>query len=129
MKKYLICKDIVNDEDYYDTTAYVQTDEEAEKGDLVVYMAGDTPMLAKIEKFMDELEAITSDRFFAESLKVVSMRDYLKKRAKEVQRAKLIKKMKEEIELNKLEETLKKNSECSPEMADLFAKYKQLNEQ
>jgi len=119
MKKYLICKDIVNDEDYYDTTAYVQTDEDAEKGDLVVYMAGDTPVLAKIEKFMDELEAITSDRFFAESLKVVSMRDYLKKRAKEVQRAKLI----------KIEETLKKNSECSPEMAYLFAKYKLLSEQ
>ena len=31
MKKYLICKDIVNDEDYYDTTAYVQTDENAER--------------------------------------------------------------------------------------------------
>ena len=128
MKRYLICVDVVND-DYYDSTAYVVTEENAEKGDLVVYISGDEPRLARVEKFMDELEAITSERYFAESLKVVSMRDYLKKRAKEVQKAKLVKMMKEQIEIQKLEDTLKKNSECSPEMADLFAKYKQLNEE
>lgn len=128
MKKYLICIDVVED-DYYETTSYVATDEAVEKGDLVVYMDGDSPRLAKVDRFMDELEAITSDRYFAECLKVVSMKEYLQRRAKEVQRAKLVKMMKEQIEIQKLEDTLKKNSECNDKMAELFAKYKELNEE
>ena len=55
------------------------------------------------------------------------MKAYMEKRAKEIQKAKLVKLMKEQMEISKLEESLRKNSECSEEMAKLFAQYKELN--
>ena len=85
------------------------------------------PSLAKVVNIMDELSAITSDKHFTESVKVVSMKAYTEKRAKEIQKAKLVKLMKEQMEIQKLEDTLKKNSECNEEMAKLFAQYKELN--
>ena len=62
---------------------------------------------------MDELSAITSDKHFLESVKVISMKEYLERRAKEIQKAKLVKLMKEQMEIQKLEDTLKKNSELT----------------
>lgn len=123
MTKYLICEDVY--EDY--GNLYISTDEEVEKNDLVVYMDYEKPSLAKVINFMDELSAITSDKHFLESVKVISMKEYLERRAKEIQKAKLVKLMKEQMEIQKLEDTLKKNSECNEEMAKLFAQYKELN--
>lgn len=123
MTKYLICEDVY--EDY--GNLYISTDEEVEKNDLVVYMDYEKPSLAKVVNFMDELSAITSDKHFLESVKVISMKEYLERRAKEIQKAKLVKLMKEQMEIQKLEDTLKKNSECNEEMAKLFAQYKELN--
>ena len=125
--KYLICRDVY--EDYDDSIIYISTEETTEKNDLVVYNAYSRPSLAKVINFMDELTAITSDYHFEPAIKVVSMKAYMEKRATEIKKAKLVKLMKEQMEIQKLEDTLKKNSECSPEMADLFAKYKQLNEE
>ncbi len=121
--KYLICKDCYEEYD----NIYVQTDEDAEKNDLVVYEGNEGTGLAKVVSIMDELTAITSDRYFINAIKVVSMKAYLEKRAKEIQKAKLVKLMKEQMEIQKLEDTLKKNSECNEEMAKLFAQYKELN--
>ena len=123
MSKYLICEDVY--EDY--GTIYISTEENVEKNDLVVYMDYERPSLAKVINFMDELSAITSDKHFLESVKIISMREYLENRAKEIQKAKLVKLMKEQMEIQKLEDTLKKNSECNEEMAKLFAQYKELN--
>ena len=123
MTKYLICEDVY--EDY--GNLYISTDEEVEKNDLVVYMDYEKPSLAKVVNFMDELSAITSDKHFLESVKVIYMIEYLERRAKEIQKAKLVKLMKEQMEIQKLEDTLKKNSECNEEMAKLFAQYKELN--
>ena len=126
MTKYLICKDVY--EEYDDCFIYISTDESAEKNDLVVYMDYERPSLAKVINFMDELSAITSDKHFIESIKVVSMKAYTEKRATEIKKAKLVKLMKEQMEIQKLEDTLKKNSECNEEMAKLFAQYKELNQ-
>jgi len=123
MKKYLICEDVY--EDY--GNLYISTEENVEKNDLVVYMDYERPSLAKVVNFMDELNAITSDKHFLDSVKVISMKEYLENRAKEIQKAKLVKLMKEQMEIQKLEDTLKKNSECNEEMAKLFAQYKELN--
>ena len=60
MKKYLICEDVY--EDY--GNLYISTDENVEKNDLVVYMDYERPSLAKVVNFMDELNAITSDKHF-----------------------------------------------------------------
>ncbi len=122
---YLICKDVY--EEYDDCVVYISTDENAEKNDLVVYMDYDRPSLAKVVNIMDELSAITSDKHFIDAVKIVSMKAYMEKRAKEIQKAKLVKLMKEQMEISKLEESLRKNSECSEEMAKLFAQYKELN--
>ncbi len=121
--KYLICKDCY--EEY--ENLYISTEEEAEKNDMVVYEGNDGPGLAKIVNIMDELTAITSDRYFLKAIKVVSMKAWLEKRATEIKKAKLVKLMKEQMEIQKLEDTLKKNSECNEEMAKLFAQYKELN--
>lgn len=124
MKKYLICSYV--NEDYDKVYVSVETENVIEKGDLVVFEDYDSPALAKVEKEMDELKAITSDYHFNECISLINMKDYLQKKAKEIQKAKLIKMMKEQIELQKLEDTLKKNSECNSTMAELFAKYKEL---
>lgn len=121
--KYLICKDCY--EEY--ENLYISTEEEAEKNDLVVYEGNENPGLAKVVNIMDELTAITSDRYFLKAIKVVSMKAWLEKRATEIKKAKLVKLMKEQMEIQKLEDTLKKNSECNEEMAKLFAQYKELN--
>ena len=123
--KYLICKDCYEEYD----NIYISTEEEVEKNDLVVYEGNDDPGLAKIVNIMDELTAITSDRYFLEAIKVISMKAYLESRAKAIKKAKLIKLMKEQMELQKMEDTLKKNAECNPKMADLYAKYKELSEE
>ena len=124
--KYLICKDF-NEDDY--DKVFISTEEEnVEKNDLVVYNNYDTPSLAKVIAFQDELTAITSDTHYLEAIKVVSMKQYLEKKAKEIQKAKLIKMMKEQIEISSLEEKLKKNSECNPEMSKLFEQYKSLSD-
>ena len=123
--KYLICKDCYEEFD----NIYISTEEEAEKNDLVVYEGNDGPGLAKIVNIMDELTAITSDRYFLEAIKVISMKAYLESRAKAIKKAKLVKLMKEQMELQKMEDTLKKNAECNPKMADLYAKYKELSEE
>lgn len=122
--KYLICKDCY--EEY--ENLYISTEEEAEKNDLVVYEGNENPGLAKVVNIMDELTAITSDRYFLKAIKVVSMKAWLEKRATEIKKAKLVKLMKEQMEIQKLEDTLKKNSECNEEMAKLFAQYKELNQ-
>lgn len=124
MKKYLICSYV--NENYEKVYVSVDTENVIEKGDLVVFEDYDMPALAKVEKEMDELKAITSDYHFNECISFVNMKDYLQKKAKEIQKAKLIKMMKEQIELQKLEDTLKKNSECNSTMAELFSKYKEL---
>ena len=124
MTKYLICKDCYEEYD----NIYVQTEEYAEKNDLVVYEGNEGPGLAKVVNLMDELTAITSDIYFIKSIKVVSMKGYMERRANEIKKAKLVKLMKEQMEIQKLEDTLKKNSECNEEMAKLFAQYKELNE-
>ena len=124
MTKYLICKDCYEEYD----NIYVQTEEYAEKNDLVVYEGNEGPGLAKVVNLMDELTAITSDIYFIKSIKVVSMKTYMEKRANEIKKAKLVKLMKEQMEIQKLEDTLKKNSECNEEMAKLFAQYKELNQ-
>lgn len=124
MKKYLICSYV--NEDYEKVYVSVDTENVIEKGDLVVFEDYDTYSLAKVEKEMDELKAITSDYHFNECISLINMKDYLQKKAKEIQKAKLIKMMKEQIELQKLEDTLKKNSECNSTMAELFSKYKEL---
>ncbi len=121
--KYLICKDVYEEYD----NLYLSTEEEAEKNDLVVYEGNENPGLAKVVNIMDELTAITSDRYFLKAIKVVSMKAWLEKRATEIKKAKLVKLMKEQMEIQKLEDTLKKNSECNEEMAKLFAQYKELN--
>ncbi len=121
---YLICKDSY---DEYDTI-YISTDEIADKNDLVVYEGNEGPGLAKVMNIMDELTAITSDRYFIKAIKVISMKAYMEKRATEIKKAKLVKLMKEQMEIQKLEDTLKKNSECNEEMAKLFAQYKELNQ-
>ena len=123
--KYLICKDCYEEYD----NIYISIEEEVEKNDLVVYEGNDDPGLAKIVNIMDELTAITSDRYFLEAIKVISMKAYLESRAKAIKKAKLIKLMKEQMELQKMEDTLKKNAECNPKMADLYAKYKELSEE
>ncbi len=122
--KYLLCKD--THEDY--ERVWLQTEEEVELNDVLVYMDYDTPSVAIAQKFVDELEAITSEMRFTPAIKVVSMKAYNESRAKEIQRKKLISLMKEQMEIQKLEDTLKKNSECNEAMADLFAKYKALSE-
>lgn len=124
MTKYLICRDCYEEYD----SIYVQTEEYAEKNDLVVYEGNEGPGLAKVVNLMDELTAITSDIYFIKSIKVVSMKAYMEKRATEIKKAKLVKLMKEQMEIQKLEDTLKKNSECNEEMAKLFAQYKELNQ-
>ena len=124
MTKYLICKDCYEEYD----NIYVQTEEYAEKNDLVVYEGNEGPGLAKVVNLMDELTAITSDYHFEPAIKVVSMKAYMEKRATEIKKAKLVKLMKEQMEIQKLEDTLKKNSECNEEMAKLFAQYKELNQ-
>ena len=124
MLKYLLCKDA--HEDY--ERVWLSTEEEVEVNDVVVYMDYDVPSVAIVQKFIDELEAITSDMRFIPAIKVVSMKAYTEKKAKEIQKAKLQKLMKEQMELQKLEDTFKKNSECNPAMAELFAKYKALSE-
>ena len=106
---YLICKDVYED----DYCVYISTEESAEKNDLVVYMDYERPSLAKVVNIMDELSAITSDKHFTESVKVVSMKAYMEKRAKEIQKAKLVKLMKEQMEIQKLEDTLKKSRKKS----------------
>ena len=118
---YLICEDV-----YEKEIVRIQTAEDVEKNDLVVYFSYESPSLAKVIKFVDELEAITSDYNFIEPIKVVSTKTYFEKKAKDIQKAKLVKLMKEQMDLQKLEDTLKKNSECNPVMAELFAKYKNL---
>ena len=123
MMNYMICNDVY--EEYGDI--YISTEERVEKNDLVVYNGNEGPGLAKVVTVMDELAAITSDKYFLDSIKVVSMKAWLETRAKEIQKAKLIKLMKEQMEIQKLEDTLKKNSECNEEMAKLFAQYKELN--
>ena len=124
MTKYLLCKDTTADYE----RVWLSTDEEVEINDVIVYMDYDTPAVAIVQKFIDELEAITSEMRFLPAIKVVSMKEYNEKKAKEIQRAKLQKLMKEQMELQKLEDTFKKNSECNPAMAELFAKYKALSE-
>ncbi len=124
MKSYLLCKD--TREDY--ERVWLETEEDVEIGDVIVYMDYDTPSVATVQKFIEELEAITSELQFSPAIKVVSMKAYMEKRAKQIQRSKLVKLMKEQMEIQKLEDTPKKNSECNPEMADLFAKYKALSE-
>ena len=121
--KYLICKDCYEEYD----NIYISTEENAEKGDLVVYDGSENPGLAKVINIMDELTAITSDRYFIKAIKVVSMKAWLESKAVEIKKAKLVKLMKEQMEIQKLEDTLKKNSECNEEMAKLFAQYKELN--
>ena len=121
--KYLICKDCYEEYD----NIYISTEEDAEKGDLVVYDGSENPGLAKVVSIMDELTAITSDRYFIKAIKVVSMKAWLESKAVEIKKAKLVKLMKEQMEIQKLEDTLKKNSECNEEMAKLFAQYKELN--
>ena len=122
---YLICKDVY--EEYGDI--YISTEERVEKNDLVVYNGNEGPGLAKVLTVMDELAAITSDKYFLDSIKVVSMKAWLESRAREIQKAKLIKLMKEQMEIQKLEDTLKKNAECNTKMADLYAEYKKLSEE
>ena len=121
MKYYCICEDVnCNDK------IYITTESKSEKGDLMVIMEYDEPELARVVDYMDELVAITSDHVWYEALAVVSVKAYYENRKKEVERAKLVKLMKEQIELQKLEDTLRKNSECNPQMASLFEKYKEL---
>ena len=122
--KYYVCEDVCNCD-----VAYVCSEVEAEKNDLVVFMEYNSPALARIVKEMDELEAITSDLTWFESLANVSVKKYYEKRKAELEKAKLIKLMKDQIELHSLEEKLKKNAEINPEMADLFNKYKVLSGQ
>ena len=124
MKRYLLCKD--TNEDY--ERIWLETEEEVEIGDLAVYFDYETPALAVVKEFVDELTAITDDLHFKEAIKIVSTKAFMEKRRKEIQKTKLIKLMKEQMDIQKLEDTLKKNSECNPEMADLFAKYKALSE-
>ena len=126
--KYLICKDVYAEE-YEESKTFVSTDENVEKADLVVVMDYNQPRLLKVEGFMDELSAVTSDYYFLDAVKVISMKNYLENRAREVKKAKLVKLMKEQMELQKMEDTLKKNAECNPKMADLYAKYKELSEE
>lgn len=123
--KYLICKDCCEEYD----NIYISTEENAEKGDLVVYDGNESPGLAKVINIMDELTAITSDRFFIEAIKVISMKAWLEKRATAIKKAKLVKLMKEQMEIQKMEDTLKKNAECNTKMADLYAEYKKLSEE
>lgn len=123
MKKYCVCED-VNSCD----TSYLVAEKECEKGDLVVSIEYDTPTLSKIVEFVDELEAITSERTWFEALAIVSVKSYFEKRKKDIEKARLIKMMKEQIELQKLEDTLKKNSECNEKMASLYNSYKMLCE-
>ena len=120
--KYLIYKDCYEEYD----NIYISTEENAEKGDLVVYDGSESPGLVKIVSIMDELTAITSDRYFIKAIKVVSMKAWLERKAVEIKKAKLVKLMKEQMEIQKLEDTLKKNSECNEEMAKPFAQYKEL---
>lgn len=123
--KYLLCKSLYEDDD---EKIFISTEEEnVEKNDLVVYNNYDVPCLAKVIGFQDELTAITSETLYFEAIAIVSMKTYLEKKAKEIQKIKLIKKMKEQMEIAALEEKLKKNSECSDEMARLFAQYKSLD--
>ena len=122
--KYYICEEVCNGD-----VAYVCSEVEAEKNDLVVFMEYNAPALARIVKEMDELEAITSDFTWFESLANVSVKKYYEKRKAELEKAKLIKLMKDQIELHSLEEKLKKNAEINPEMAGLFEKYKALSGQ
>ena len=121
MKKYLICED-VNNED----VVYIETEEETQKGDLVVAMDCDEPILTKVIDFMDELKAITSERNFLNSLAVVSVKKYYEARQRDIEKARLVKLMKEQMDLQKMEDTLAKNSECNPEMASLYSKYNEL---
>ena len=65
--KYLIFKDCYEEYD----NIYISTEENAEKGDLVVYDGNESPGLAKVVNIMDELTAITSDRYFIEAIKVM----------------------------------------------------------
>ena len=118
---YYLCT-TTHDED----TVFVQSEKKAAIGDLVVYMNYSCPDLAKVEKEIDELTAITGDYCFAEAISVIGMKAYLEKRAKEIQKAKLIRQMREQMDIAKLQETLRKNSECTAEMSSLYASYKAL---
>ena len=121
--KYYICEDVNSDE-----VVYITVVEELEKGDLVVFMEFGRPCLAKVQKEMEELEAITSEVEWSESLAHVSVKDYYEKRKAELGKHKLLSLMKKEIELNALEEKLKKNAEINTRMSDLFNHYKSLCE-
>ncbi len=121
--KYYVCQD-VNDEE----VVYVTVVEELEKGDLVVFMEFNRPCLAKVVKEMEELEAITSEFDWFESLAQVSVKGYYEKRKAELEKARLLKLMKEQIELNALEEKLKKNAEINPTMSNYFDMYRKICE-
>lgn len=123
MLKYYICEDVNSEE-----AVYVTVVEDLEKGDLVVIMEFGRPCLAKVVKEMDELEAITSETEWFESLAHVSVKEYYEKRKAEIEKQKLLTLMKKEIELNALEEKLKKNAEINSRMSDLFNHYKTLCE-
>ena len=121
--KYYICEDVNSDEVVYITVA-----DELEKGDLVVTMDFGQPLLAKVGKEMEELEAITSELNWLESLVHVSPKSYYEKRKAQLEREKLIRLMKQEMDLHALEEKLRKSAEINPTMSDLFIKYKSLCE-
>lgn len=78
---YLICKNVY-DEEYENSKTFVSTEEKVEKNDLVVVMDYNQPRLLKVENFMDELSAVTSDYFFLEAIKTISMKTYLEKEQK-----------------------------------------------
>ena len=121
--KYYICE-----ETYDENTVYVTCTEELEKNDLVVFMSVGQPYLAKVVKEMDELEAVTSETEWFESLAHVSVKDYYEKRKAQLRKKELIRLMKERMEIHALEEKLKKNAEIDSEMSSLFNMYKSICE-
>jgi len=105
------------------------SEQEVKVGGFVIVDNGNLePITVKVVKFVNELNAITSNECIDEIIAVVDMQDYLDKKRAEYSRRKLQDKMKTEIENIKMLETLKKYSTGSPAMKELYENFSALQD-
>lgn len=97
---------------------------------IIVDLYGRGITTARINKAIDELRALTSNE---EILEIIcspqEIPEYEKRKEKRVQEVQLLRQMEEKSKEVALLEKFKKNSNVSPEFAELYNQYQKLHEQ
>lgn len=105
-----------------------KTELEIKEKDYVVVSDGydRAPYCVKVEKIVDEYDALTAYSYAHDIIDVVDMESYKKRRENEVRKKTLLAKMDDEMRTIKAMETLEKYAGKSEAMAELHKEFKKL---